>query len=388
MPRQLTAASLIAGITLRRRLRNRSFLVQAVLGPLLLATIISLAFGATGFDATIGIVDADGSPATAGFARGVTETDLEGLRFELVASPADARSRVADGELDAAVVVPAGFTASLGGDEPRAVEVLAHTDRPIAAEVARSVANDLRARVDAARLGTTAAIAAGGDAPSPDALADIDLPVEVVQRGSGGEVSLAAFFAPAMGLLVLFFSVGTLARDLLGERRTHLLDRVRAAPVRDASLLAGKALAVVVIGVVSLGTIWVATTVGLGARWGDPVGVALVIVGVALAVAGLSGLVAATARTEQQADMLASLFAFTFALIGGNFVGPGNLPPVLERLSLLTPNGWALQGFAELSVGGGSPVDVVPHVVVLVGWAVGAGALGAVLLRRRLGSGT
>ena len=48
MPRQLTAASLIAGITLRRRLRNRSFLVQAVLGPLLLATIISLAFGATG----------------------------------------------------------------------------------------------------------------------------------------------------------------------------------------------------------------------------------------------------------------------------------------------------------------------------------------------------
>lgn len=390
MAGQLAAARVIAAVDLRRRVRNRSFVIQAIAGPIVLATIISLAFGSTGgFDATIGVVDADGTPVTAGFARGVAGAGEGGLRFEPVGTPAEARTGVEDEDLDAAVVVPAGFTASLtGGGEPPAVEVITHTDRPIAAEVAQSVANGFTSRVDAARLGAVATLAGGEPLPPTEALAAIELPVEVEQRGTGGDVSPAAYFGPSMGLLFLFLAVGTVARDLLAERRTRLVDRVRAAPVRDATLLAGKALSVVAIGIVSLSVIWAVTAVGLGAEWGDPVGVVVLVTAVALAVAAISGVVAAVARTEQSADILAAVVAFVFALIGGNFIGPGQLPDVLRRLSLLTPNGWALQGFAELSVGGGSAADVVPHAAVLLGWALVAGIVAAVLLPRRLGAGS
>ncbi|MFP3902153.1 MAG: ABC transporter permease [Acidimicrobiia bacterium] len=390
MAGQLAAARVIAAVDLRRRVRNRSFVIQAIVGPIVLATIISLAFGSTGgFDATIGVVDADGTPVTEGFARGMAEAGAGGLRFERVGTPAEARARVEDGDLDAAVVVPAGFAASLtGGGDPRAVEAVSHTDRPVAAEVARSVASGFTSRVDAARLGAAATLAAGEPLPPADALAAIELPVEVEQRGTGGDVSPAAYFGPSMGLLFLFLAVGTVARELLAERRTRLVDRVRAAPVRDATLLAGKAVSVVAIGVVSLSVIWAVTAVGLGAEWGDPVGVVVLVTAVALAVAAISGVVAAVARTEQSADILAAVVAFVFALVGGNFIGPGELPDVLRRLSLLTPNGWALQGFAELSVGGGSAADVVPHAAVLLGWALVAGIVAAVLLPRRLGAGS
>jgi ABC-2 type transport system permease protein len=133
--------------------------------------------------------------------------------------------------------------------------------------------------------------------------------------------------------------------------------------------------------------IWVATSVGLGADWGDPVGVVLLIVAAALAVAGIAGAIAALARTEQSADSLATMVAFLFALVGGAFIPPGDMPAALQRLSLLTPTGWALRGFAELSAANGDVADIAPHVLALLAWGLGAGLVAARLLPRRLGAG-
>ncbi|HYZ97928.1 MAG TPA: ABC transporter permease [Acidimicrobiales bacterium] len=386
---QVRAAGLIAAVDLRRRFRNRSFLIQAIGGPLALATIIGLAFGSGDeIDATVGLVDADGSPMAAQFVEGVAGADTGGgLRFERLDTAAEARAEVDDGDIGAAVIVPAGFGDSVATDAPGELEVITDpADDPIAAEVARSVAGGFTARVNAARLAGATVAAEGGDLPPPDELAAIELPVEIAQTGSGGDVSPGTYFGPTMALLFLFLMVGTLARDLLTEQRLSVLDRVRAAPVRDATVLAGKAASVVVIAAVTFAVIWLVTGVALGADWGDPAGVVLLIVAVSLAIAGLSGFVAAIAKTEASADMLATFTAFVFALIGGNFIPLGDLPEALRRLSLATPNGWAVQGFAELSVGGGAAADVIPHVAALLGFAAASAAVAAVLLPRRLGA--
>jgi linearmycin/streptolysin S transport system permease protein len=382
---QLRAAWLVAVVDLRRRLRNRSLLIQALVGPMVLATIISLAFG-TGMslDVEVGVVDSDRSPLATGFARGLVTSSGDGLDFVAVDDDRDARRQVDDGDLGAVVVVPEGFMASLAGDRPGDVEVITDDGQPIAAAVARSVADSLTARANAARLAGATVVADGGTAPSPAELARIELPITTRQRGSGDEVSPAAYFGPSMGLLFLFLTVGVVSRGLLDERRRHVLDRMRAAPVRPWAILAGKCASTVVLAALSLATIWLVTGVALGADWGDPAGVVLLIGAAALAVAGIAGVVAAVARTEQAADTFATVVAFTLALIGGNFIPPGDLPDTLRRISLVSPNGWALQGFAELSAGGGTVADVLPHVAVLVAWGLVTGAVAAVLLPRRL----
>ena len=81
---QLRAARLIALADLRRRVRTRTFFLTAVVGPLLLATIISLAFGGSSFDSTIGIVDDDGSPVSERFVDGVSAVEADGLSFESI----------------------------------------------------------------------------------------------------------------------------------------------------------------------------------------------------------------------------------------------------------------------------------------------------------------
>jgi ABC-2 type transport system permease protein len=384
---QLRAALLVAATDLRRRFRNRSFLIQAFVGPVALAGIISLAFGSgSEFEATIGVVDADGSPLANGFVTGVAQADTGDLKFTQVESPDTARAQVDDGTLGAAVVVPRGYAASLQTDAPSDVEVITASDRAVSAEVARSVAAELAARANAARLAAATAVAMGAPAPGPEALGGIDLPVQVDMQGSGGDVSPATYFGPSMGLFFLFLSLGVVARDLLAEKRVGLLDRLRAGPVRDAAILAGKGLSVVVVGTTSLLVIWAVTALALGADWGDPVGVVLLIAASALAVAGLAGLVASLARTEQSAETLATVVAFVFAMVGGSFIPLGDLPEGLRRLSLLTPNGWAMRGFAELSAGGGDVADIVPHLLVLLAWALGAGLVAARLLPRRLGA--
>jgi ABC-2 type transport system permease protein len=384
---QLRAALLVAATDLRRRFRNRSFLIQAFVGPVALAGIISLAFGSgSEFEATIGVVDADGSPLANGFVTGVAQADTGDLKFTQVESPDTARAQVDDGTLGAAVVVPRGYAASLQTDAPSDVEVITASDRAVSAEVARSVAAELAARANAARLAAATAVAMGAPAPGPEALGGIDLPVQVDMQGSGGDVSPATYFGPSMGLFFLFLSLGVVARDLLAEKRVGLLDRLRAGPVRDAAILAGKGLSVVVVGTTSLLVIWAVTALALGADWGDPVGVVLLIAASALAVAGLAGLVASLARTEQSAETLATVVAFVFAMVGGSFIPLGDLPEGLRRLSLLTPNGWAMRGFAELSAGGGDVSDIVPHLLVLLAWALGAGLVAARLLPRRLGA--
>jgi ABC-2 type transport system permease protein len=383
---QVRAALLIAGSDLRRRVRNRSILIQALVGPVVLATIISLAFGGSGIDATIGIVDGDSSAVSTQFVSEVTAADLDDLRFEVRPSAADARVAVDAGDIGAAVVVPPGFADSLQTDEPGDLVVITSSDGVVSAEVARAVATTFTDRANAARLAAATSLAAGGPVPGTDELAAIDLPVQVETTGTGGDVSPAAYFGPSMGLLFLFLSVGAIARDLLTERRIGLLDRVRAGPVRDAAILAGKGAGVVVLGVTCLLVIWAVTAVGLGADWGDPVGVVLLIVASALAVAAIAGLVAGLARTEQAADSLATALAFVFALLGGSFIPPGDLPDTLQRLTVFTPTGWALRGFAELSAGGGDARSVLPAVLALLAWALGAGLVAARLLPRRLGA--
>ena len=378
-----TPALVIAGTELRRALRDRSLIITVVVGPIVLAAIIGLALGSSSFEATIGVVDEDGSPLSSGFAAGLAGADEDGLAFEAIDSVGAARRQVADGDVDAAIVVPSGFAASLAGT-PAPLDVLTSSDAVIAGEVAQSVADGFAARVDAGRLAAAATVLRGADAPSVDELAAIELPVTVDQRGTGDSVSPAAYFAPAMGLLFLFFAVGGIARSLLRERRTGVLDRMRVAPVTTTDILVGKAIFTFTAGLLGLLVIWAATHVALGADWGAPLGVVALIVAATLAVTGIAGLIAAVASTEQAADGLATGLALLFALVGGSFVPLEDLPDVFGPLSLFSPNGLALRGFTELNSADAPPVDVLPDVLALLAWAVVAGAVAARRLPHRL----
>jgi len=382
----LNPALLVAATDLRRRFRDRSIIIFGVVAPIVLAAIIGLAFGdGDDFEVRIGLVDEDRSTLSTGIARQLASIGEDApLRFAPIDDLDRARQLIDDDDIGAALVIPRGFEASLTAS-PRDLMVVRGSDDLFSGDIAIGVADAVAARINASRLVFVTATGAGADpAVALDAATKLEPALALDEGKLGGEFNIAAYMAPSMALMFLFFTVGIGARSLLIEQREGTLSRLRSAPVTDAQILAGKSIAVVATGLLSLLVVYAASTLGLGADWGDPIGVVALIVAVVFAVAGIGTFVTALARTDAQAQGYTTMVAFALALLGGNFTPPGDMTETMRSISLVTPNGWALRGFTELGAGHGGMADIATHLSVLLAVAAATGAVSLGLLSRRI----
>jgi ABC-2 type transport system permease protein len=361
--------------------------VIAFVAPFVLAAIIGLAFGGDfAFRATYAVADADRGPVAAGFTDGVLASP--GLRDLVTVRRVDtgeARALVERGDVDAAFLLPAGFSASVQRGGAATITVLESGENPIAGQVARSLAEAYAAELAATQLAVRTALDAAGQPPTEaearrlgERAAAGRAPVQLVEGQTGGRtIEAASYFGPSMAIFFLFFTVSFGARSILAERRQGTLNRLLASAASPGGVLAGKALAAFTLGTASVLVMWLATTLVFGADWGDPVAVVALTVSSVLSAIGITALVVTLARTDEQAEGYSSLVVFTLALLGGNFVYLAQLPELLQRVSLLTPNGWALRGFVDLVADGGglSTVAVPVAVTLTVGLVTGALAL-------------
>ncbi len=345
----------VAWLDLVRRIRNRSAFVVGFAGPVGLAVLFGLMLsGGGGGGVSVGVA---AGPATEEFiARATANAPDDGpeVRYEAFADEASARRAVDDDEVGAAVVLR----------DPVAVDlvVFTRTDRPISAAVAEAVGNGVQDSL----LGETPATSR---------------PLEPEALG-GRELSLAAYYGAAMPLLFLFFTTSLAAQSLLAEREDGTLARLLSTSISPAALVAGKVLAVFVLSVAGFAAAWVVTTVMADAAWGAPAGVIVLILASVAALAGIATFVASFASTARQAETLSSVVAFGLALLGGNLVSPGAMPDRLRQLRRLTPNGWALDGFVQLSTDSASVGSIAVVAAVLLVFAVGFGAAGLARVQR------
>jgi ABC-2 type transport system permease protein len=395
----MRVALLIAAKDLRQRLRDRSALLVSVVAPLGLAVIFSqLLGGSDGFRATYVVADMDGGELGRAFRHEVLGAVAgEGSPFTIVDAPTEdgARAAVEDGSADAAFLVPAGFTAAIGAGQAVTLEVVGARDEGLATEIARSFAQRFGDGVVEGQLAmaTALSLAAESDpAATPDpqlvarlaaaAAASAVPPVTLVDATSERlQLSAATYFAASMAILFLFFSTQFGLVSLFEERRRGTLGRILAGPIRPEAVLAGKTLGSFLQGALALTVLVVATTVLIGARWGHPLGVALLCVSAILAAIGISMLVISFARTAEAAGAASSAVAITLAVLGGTFAPTAQAPEAMATLALATPHGWFLRGLGDLQAGAG-PGAVLPAVGALLLIALVTGGVGLARARR------
>lgn len=389
----MRAILVIAAKDLRQRLRDRSALILGFAAPLGIATLMSFAFQASEeFHADVGVVNADGGVLASAFLEALEGPDLaEVISVTPIDSESAARDQVDSAGVDAAIVIPEGFSEAAAGGSPTPVDVLTSVDNPLAGEVARAIAGAFVAQVNANRLSVATAIAAGANPARLDeliaAVSTAHLPEQTDQQPvSGKPLRTVSYYAPAMAIFFVLFAVGFTARSFFGEQREGTLERMAAAPIRSSAILVGKAVSVFVYVLASLATVAVVTTVAFGADWGHPVATAAVCVAVAIAVVALTALVISAARTERQAEGLSSIVVFALALLGGNFLFISAAPPLMRTLALGTPNGWALRAFTDLATTtGGLGHDlrlIAEPVLAIMVFSLVVGAVATALSRR------
>ena len=134
-------------------------------------------------------------------------------------------------------------------------------------------------------------------------------------------------------------------------------------------------------GVASLVVLIVATTLMLGADWGPPPGVALIVVSAVISAIGITTLVTSFMKTADGAGAANSAVAMTLGILGGTFSPTAQAPEAMQALSLVTPHAWFLRGLAEMQ-GGGTIADALPAVGVLLATGLVTGAIGFARARR------
>jgi ABC-2 type transport system permease protein len=354
--RVLRPASLIARKDLLRRIRDRTAILTAVVLPFGLASIFSLTLSGVdeeGFEATFVVVDDDGGDLADAFTatlRGIGSITVEGA-----ADLDTAEDQAADGDVDAAIAIPAGFSDDVRGGTGGGLVVRTSPDAQVAGLVAASIARSFAARLDAIAVAVTAATEAD-PAADPAALAqraqEQPAATEVVEAATDDRAfSTATFFAIGMAVFFLFFAVEFGVRGLLEEREDGTLARLLVAPIPAAAILAGKGLAAFLVGLVSTGLLVIATSVLLDATWGDPLGVALLVVAGVIAAVGVMALVSTFARSAAQAGNYASIVAVVGGLLGGTFFPIASAPGLIASIRFLSPQGWLMEGFISLASG-------------------------------------
>ena len=321
--------------------------------------------------------------------------------------PVAARHAVDQDQAAALVIIPAGFSASLlpqgntpAPDQTVKIEIYANPTRPTGAGVIQTIVEEYLGRVEtghvAGQVIVTGLVQHGLLAPQNAAQVGATLgqkeaenpPAAVItlKTANTGQAAasfdILAYLAPGMALMFLMYTVSYGGRSLLAERRQGTLPRLLVSPTSSAQVLGGKVLGVYLTGVAQMGVLILASTLLFNLKWGDALGVTVLVLAAVFGATGWGMLLTSVVNTPAQVGSLGSALMLTFGILGGSFISLNSMPVFVQTLSKITPNAWGLDGFTTLALGGNLGDVALPVTALLLMGAV-LFAAAVVLFNRR-----
>lgn len=206
-----------------------------------------------------------------------------------------------------------------------------------------------------------------------------------------GRANASQLSVPAWLIFGMFFVALPMAGGFQREQQSGALLRFRALDLSLATLALSKLLPYFAINLVQFALLLAIGVHGLpllGLQGlslpGSPVAYALLAISLSLATCGLGLLLAALARSAEQALLLGGGINIILAALGGIMVPKSVMPQAMGQLAEVSPMSWALDAFLTLLVGQGSLADIAPYCIRLLLMAALLGGGGWLLFRRRV----
>lgn len=219
----------------------------------------------------------------------------------------------------------------------------------------------------------------------------IDEQEQLASGDLSGRANASQLSVPAWLIFGMFFITLPMAGGFQREQQSGTLLRFRCLGLSLGSLALSKLLPYFALNLLQF-----ALLLGLGVYGLPAIGLqalslpgsagayALLAVSVALATCSLGLLLAALARSSEQALLLGGGLNILLAAIGGIMVPKSVMPAAMAQLAEVSPMSWALDAFLTLLVGHGSPADIAPYCARLLLFAAACGLAGLFLFRHRV----
>ncbi|MDJ1477983.1 ABC transporter permease [Bacillus sp. LS15-K4] len=172
----------------------------------------------------------------------------------------------------------------------------------------------------------------------------------------------AAGFSILFVMIVMLSATGT----ILKARQLGVWSRLLEAPVSKVQILAGYILSFFLIGWIQFGVLMILTHSLFDVQWGDLLGVIILTSALLLAVIGLALLLASIVKTTEQQSALGNIVVISTCMIGGLYWPIEIEPAWMQTAANFVPQTWAMRGFTELIVRGGTLTDIGSYIGILI----------------------
>ncbi len=381
----------IAWTDIRIEFSERSTLLFFLVLPLVFTVIIGLGLqGVSSGDEeasdqryAVLVVDADGSQAAAELIDALTSSQV--IR-PVLRDAAQADALYQDRQAVGILTIPPGFGRALLDGSPVSLSLreLPDDNRALAVDQAvRAAASQVDSALQAANAAVAAAeqlqpFASAGERQAyfdqsleraRALLADPPARTEITQSPQSPVQIASGFEQSSPGQLVTWTLITLLGASevFIYERTEGTLRRLLGTPTNKATILSGKILGRLAMGLLQMLILIGFGALALGVNWGRSwSALALVAVAFALAAVALGVLLGALAKTSSQASGLTTTFAMLMSALGGAWWPLEITPPLYQSVVKVLPTTWAMIGFSNVIVRGQGPQAVLPQVGVLL----------------------
>jgi ABC-2 type transport system permease protein len=380
----------IAATNLRRFLRDRSNIFFVFVFPILLILVLGASFGGTVVP-RLGVLSHDSGELAVDLTQRLdASSDIRITTFD--DRPAMVRA-VERGELEAGVVIPAGFDATIRAGATADLEFVESTGDTAMRTTVESIVTQQATVLQAAHFATSEGVAGFADGLATATALQTQIPqIDVTVSTSGETFALARLgqfdsSAQTQLLLFMFLTSATASAALIQTRRYGVAHRMISTPTTARTVLIGEGLGRYVVALVQGTFIMAGTWLLFGVDWGDPVGAVAVLVVFALVGSGAAMLMGALFSNDQQASGLGVLLGMGLAALGGcmvplqvfKWISPG-----LYRVAHITPHAWAMEAFDHMVLDNAGLAGILPYLAILLGYAVVLYGVASWRLRRVL----
>jgi len=219
--------------------------------------------------------------------------------------------------------------------------------------------------------------------------------IDEQQQLANGDLSAQAnatqMSVPAWLIFGMFFVVLPMAGGFQREQQSGTLLRLRCLGLSLSTLVLSKVLPYMALNLLQFAALLALGVYGLPLLGLEPLslpgnGVAygVLALSIALTTSCLGLLLAALARSAEQALLLGGGMNILLAAIGGIMVPKSVMPAAMAQVANVSPMSWALDAFLTLLVGHGSLADIAPYCLRLLLLAAVLGTVGLYLFKQRV----
>ena len=177
---------------------------------------------------------------------------------------------------------------------------------------------------------------------------------------------------PAWTLFAIFFIVVPLSINIVKEKSQGTMVRITTSPTSYSLFVVGKTICYLLISLIQfylmvLVGIFLFPALGLQAfHIGDNFfWLSVIALFSGLAAIGLGVLIGTIATTQEQSAPFGATLTVVLAALGGVWVPVFIMPPLMQRLSTISPMNWGLSAFYDVILRHGGLHDILPEIILL-----------------------